>query len=55
MRGKWQVPVQEPRPGLVHLQVPQREEPNIKVDLPKFQGSLNPEEFMDVESNREDL
>ena len=49
------MPVQEPRPGLVHLQVPQREEPNIKVDLPKFQGSLNPEEFMDVESNREDL
>ena len=37
--------------SLVHLQVPQREEPkwkpNIKIDLPKFQGSLNPKEFVD--------
>ena len=35
----------------MHLQVPQREEPkwkpNIKIDLPKFQGSLNPKEFVD--------
>ena len=51
VRGNQQVPVQEPRPGPMHLQVPQREEPKweteIKVDLPKFQGSLNPEEFLD--------
>ena len=35
----------------MHLQDPQREEPkwkpNIKLDLPKFQGSLNPKEFVD--------
>ena len=43
VRGNQQVPMKEPRPGLEHLQVPQREEPkwepNIKVDLPKIQGA----------------
>ena len=43
VRGNQQVPMQEPRPGLEHLQVPQRKEPkwepNIKVDLPKIQGA----------------